>query len=320
MEALKSFYKALDSVMIRHIGKRIVLYGYGDGGRYIRWHAKYYHGIVIDYVISRDMSPSQPYDMELFRPSLLSFDYKDVKDAVVWIADKIDDGEKQAIYEAGYREGLNCVDLWRLIYDDADYLGEIQPLQFLEYAYGVDLLTAIPSTEFKKTDPHGCSYRVTTQKEVFSILDQCHCRPRDNDAFFDYGCGKGGALISALEYGFRKVGGVEYQPDIFQALLRNKVLLDITDTKMQITEGDASEYSDIDGYNWFYFFQPFDNAVMEKVLLQLKRSIERTPRKINCILINPHASVLFEKEGFVLWSVFTVEMRQRVVKVYVSEA
>lgn len=319
VEVLNEFYGILDSVMLKCMNRRIVLFGYGYGGRFVQWYAQWAHGITVDYIISKNMTSGQLYESEIFRPSLFSFEYKDVGACTVWICDNIKQDEKQILVSMGYTEDDKLFDVYHMVYGDKNGY-EIQPMQFLEFKYGCDFVSAIESKNFTVPCEHANSYRATTQKEVFSILDRCHCRPKTGDAFFDFGCGKGTALVAALDYGFEKVGGGEFQPDIFRTLHENRTKLRIPESCMNIHEGDVSVFTKLDEYNWFYFFQPFDSYILlEKCLKNIRNSLERSPRKATCIFINPINEKLFLENGFVLWNAFTVAMKQRVVKVYTNE-
>lgn len=84
------FRNCLDELMLPAMHRRVLLYGYESyTGRFIKWYAEYYHGIKIDYLVSLDMTRSRGYDQEIFRPSILDFDYRDVKNAVVWLAEPL---------------------------------------------------------------------------------------------------------------------------------------------------------------------------------------------------------------------------------------
>ena len=50
------FRRMLDEIMIQAFGKRIVLYGYGRSGQFIKWYADYYHSLKVDYFIKEDWS------------------------------------------------------------------------------------------------------------------------------------------------------------------------------------------------------------------------------------------------------------------------
>ena len=102
---LNEFREKLDSAMLKNIHDRIILYGYGYTGRFLRWYAKYYHNIEVDYIISLDMTRSQVYDMEIFRPSLLEFDFKDIKRCVIWLAEPLTDKLKEYMENNGFYVG-----------------------------------------------------------------------------------------------------------------------------------------------------------------------------------------------------------------------
>lgn len=91
-EIFSQFRNCLDELMLPAMHKRVLLYGYESyTGRFIKWYAEYYHSIRIDYLVSTDMTRSRGYDQEIFRPSVLDFDYRDVKDAVIWLAEPVTD-------------------------------------------------------------------------------------------------------------------------------------------------------------------------------------------------------------------------------------
>lgn len=96
------FRKCLDELMLPAMHKRVLLYGYESyTGRFIKWYAEYYHGIKIDYLVSPDMSRSRDYDQEIFRPSILDFDYRDARNAVIWLAEPITKELKMWLSERG---------------------------------------------------------------------------------------------------------------------------------------------------------------------------------------------------------------------------
>ena len=85
LEELKEFRDTLDDLMCSCMDKTIVIYGYGYSGRFVAWYADYYHSIKPKYLITEENSSIIPYEYPLFRSSLFEFDYKDVKNSVVWL-------------------------------------------------------------------------------------------------------------------------------------------------------------------------------------------------------------------------------------------
>ena len=334
LRILDEFREELDDIMLRAMHNRVLLYGYESyTGRFIKWYAEYYHNIVIDYVVSTDMSRGRAYDMEIFRPSVIEFNYKDVKQSIIWVVEPMTEELKMFLEEKGDVEGETFFDFYKLIYgsdiyatngEDTDIFRrrkegrrDIQFLEWLEWKYGCNFVTRIKQEFLEVAGEHGEGYGCTTQKEIFPILDRCHCMPQQEDAIFDYGCGKGGALVSFLDYGFQRVGGIEYEPKIYELLRENIEKLGLKE-RMELLYGDAGELTDpLDRYNWFYFFLPFDNYIFKKCITAICGSYMRKKRKIHIISISPYSHECIVETGiFRLTNQFTVDMRQRVVNVF----
>lgn len=194
-------------------------------------------------------------------------------------------------------------------------------MEYLECFYDCNFVTAIESRQFKGNYAGAHSYRMSGQKEIFPILDQCHCLPAEEDAIFDFGCGKGAALVSFLDYGFRRVGGIEYVNEIYETLSSNMSKLGIKEQQAECLHGDAAMLTtELDRYNWFYFFDPFHRSVFETVIKNICESYHRIPRKITIININPKFYDVIEKTGvFVLTNQFCIDVRQKVVDIYVTK-
>lgn len=86
LHCLDKFRKQLDDVMLKAFGRRIILYGYGRTGRFLEWYADYYHSLKPDFIITSDWSDAMPYSLPYFRDSLFEFNYRDVKNSIVWLA------------------------------------------------------------------------------------------------------------------------------------------------------------------------------------------------------------------------------------------
>lgn len=331
---LEEFRSKLDDMVLYAMHSSVVLYGYESyTGRFIKWYAEYYHNIKIDYLVSTDMGRGRAYDQEIFRPSVIDFNYRDVRQAIVWVTEPMTEELRLFLEDRGYINGKTYFDFYEAIYgkdiygkneDGVDVFRkrkegrrDIQFLEWLEWKYGCNFVTRIHHDFLEVAGTHGEGYGCTTQKEIFPILDHCHCVPQAEEAIFDYGCGKGGALVSFLDYGFQRVGGVEYEPKIYEVLCENMRKLQLED-KAELLYGDAGELTvELDGYNWFYFFLPFDNYIFEKCIRSICGSYKRKKRKIHIISISPYSHECIEKTGiFRLTNQFTVDMRQRVVYVF----
>jgi hypothetical protein len=336
LEVLDDFRKKLSDTMISCMDKRIILYGYSYTGRFLRWYASYYHAIDVDFVITEDWSAGVSFDQEIFRPTFFNFNYKDTKNCVVWLAVPFEGEAAEYLKREGFRSDA-IYDFYNIIYgDDIEWpneeadvfhqrktgLREIQFLEYLEWKYGCNFLTKVNNTEFKDVNPaKGTSYVTNTQKEIFEIFDKIHHRPDKNDAIVDLGCGKCGAMLSLLDYGFPFVGGVEYETGLYEVALDNMKKLGLDNNpNIEIIHADATKLKEeLDKYNWFYMFSPFYDELFEACINNIIESIHRNNRKVRIVYANPHCHKLLEKTGaFRLVSQFTFTSRQRVVKVYES--
>ena len=118
LELFDEFRNALDNAMLCAMHSRIVLYGYGYTGKFLKWYADYYHSIKVDYIVSLDMRFGQNYELEIFRKSLFDFDYKDVKNAIVWVAEPMDEGIEAFLEEKGYQRDISYFDFYKLTYGE----------------------------------------------------------------------------------------------------------------------------------------------------------------------------------------------------------
>lgn len=327
---MDDFRKILDDIMVKCLHNRIVLYGYDTyTGRFLKWYAAYYHGIEVDFLVSEDMTVGRGYDREVFRPSVFEFGYKDIKNAIVWLAQPLTDELAKNLTKWGYVKNKTYFDFYGEIYgtdthseaiEEVDAFRkkkvgkrDIQFLEWLEWKYGCNFLVPIAKADFENSDAYGHRYSCSTQKEIFPMLEKCHVHPTDKDAIFDFGCGKGGAMVTFFDYGFKNVGGVEYESKTYTVAKENFEALNIQNAELIL--GDARNITtELDEYNYFYFFFPFDRPIFEVVINNLKESYQRKRRKMNIIYFTAMKYDFIEDTGiFRLTNQFTVDSRQRVV-------
>lgn len=334
LEVFDEFRRTLDEIMLKCMDKRVMIYGYESyTGRFLKWYSNYYHGFDIDWLVSEDMSTGHGYEMEIFRPSVLDFGYKDVRSAVIWLAQPMTEEIVNKLDNLGYKNGIDYFDFYGAVYGGDAYAEssvsvdvfhkrkegkrDIQFLEWLEWKYECNFILPISKSNFEIVDFHGSRYSCSTQKEIFPILDHCHIHPSCHDAIFDFGCGKGGGMISFLDYGFKRVGGVEYETKIYEIAKENFNKLDISN-EVELLNDDARNIKTLlDDYNWFYFFYPFDKEIFTVVIDNIKDSFIRKKRKIHVIYYTAmEYRFLLETGIFRLTNQFTVDSRQRVVGVF----
>jgi 16S rRNA G966 N2-methylase RsmD len=126
--------------------------------------------------------------------------------------------------------------------------------------------------------------------DLDKVLRALKIAPRD--AIVDFGSGKGGALMTMARYPFARILGVEISPRLIETAKRNLDKLGITHVAM--VASDAANFTDLDEYNYFYFFSPFPGNVMGAVIRNISDSLTRAPRKATIIYFNPeyHEAVI----------------------------
>jgi len=281
------FKQRLDKVIQTVIDKNIIIYGCNRGGDYIRWFLEYYYSKKIKAIMDRwELLPIKTV------PHLWALYYIYDKDDIIInttpfsIPDEFTDtGEnwKEVLYTKN-----QIINLWDVLYGNND-LGdgkEFRQITFydwLEAEYKLDIVKTIQ----RKYVGTGHGYFPTDFRMIYEGIRQCGINP-EYDNVLDIGSGKGSAVIALLACGFRRVGAVEYTQGIYDVLIDNlkKLEISVFENLTVKSEGvscylmDASQMkTELDGYNWFFMFNPFSMNVLIKVIDNICESIRRKPRK-----------------------------------------
>ena len=121
-----------------------------------------------------------------------------------------------------------------------------------------------------------------------------------NNNITDFGCGKGRALVVAAHYGFTNITGIDFAKALCvtteQNIRRSKLLF--PSVNFNIFCEDAVEYKIRPEQNVFFFFNPFDEVVLLKVVKNILASLKETPRKAYIMYVNPVHKETFLSAGF----------------------
>jgi SAM-dependent methyltransferase len=98
--------------------------------------------------------------------------------------------------------------------------------------------------------------------------------------FVDFGCGKGRALLVAAELPFRHVFGVEIAVELAAAAQANVSLDPSWMERITVLNQDATKFTFPDGPLVLYFYNPFYDSILRRVLANLERSLRRSPRAV----------------------------------------
>ena len=121
-----------------------------------------------------------------------------------------------------------------------------------------------------------------------------------NQNILDYGCGKGRVLTVAPYYGFTKLTGVEFAKELCETARKNisEVQQKFPAKIFNVIHVDAVEYLIENDTNVFFFFNPFDEIVMLRIVKNILMSIKAFPREAYIVYINPVHKEIFMSAGF----------------------
>jgi SAM-dependent methyltransferase len=158
----------------------------------------------------------------------------------------------------------------------------------------LDKLTLASEDSVQNHHYQGASYYI-----LFSIFKDLPEETK-NSPLIDYGCGKGRALFVAEQCGFTNLIGVDIAKELIDNANANKSVYHKknSESKIDFQFEDATKFNIPNQAQVFYFFNPFGEDVMQKVVENIKESVKLNPRKIYCIYLNPKYKSVFEKNGF----------------------
>lgn len=153
-----------------------------------------------------------------------------------------------------------------------------------------------------QTSPSGDHY-FRYEPTPYTALEQLFelYRIEDDSRLVDFGCGKG-RLNFFVHYLFQTPAmGVEMNEVFYQRAQEN---LDQYRRRHRVTSGQiqfyrclAEEYRVLPSDGVFYFFNPFSVQIFMKVMGNILRSFEKSPRRLDVILYYPSDDYIFYLEN-----------------------
>jgi hypothetical protein len=121
-----------------------------------------------------------------------------------------------------------------------------------------------------------------------------------DDVFLDAGSGMGRVVLqAAVRYPFRRVIGVEVSERLHAVAVanihRNEHRLRSAD--VQLFNGDILEFRDLDEVSVVFLYNPFRGATFEEFVRRLVASVDRHPRPLRIIYVNPCREALLISTG-----------------------
>jgi SAM-dependent methyltransferase len=179
-----------------------------------------------------------------------------------------------------------------------------------ENFFNINTLSIKASTDPDNFHYQGASYLV--------LLDLFKKLPEEgrNSSFIDYGCGKGRALFSAEYSGFNDLIGVELDKELLQDAEENLKTYSKKrkESRVRFVHQNALNFDIPQGAGVFYFFNPFSEKVMSKVIENIKSYRKLSANTIYVVYVNPKYSQLWLDAGF---NVFHHEKTPRYTEAFI---
>jgi len=132
--------------------------------------------------------------------------------------------------------------------------------------------------------------------QLLKDLESSMEKPLEKNVFVDYGSGKGAAIIHAKKLGFSKTIGVEFAKELHEKAVQNIKALNLKN--VESLYADATTYALPNDISVIYFFNPFDELVMQKVINNIMA--QKSSFKNDVYVIYGNASCTILKENFKL--------------------
>jgi SAM-dependent methyltransferase len=120
-------------------------------------------------------------------------------------------------------------------------------------------------------------------------------------AFIDFGSGKGRALVLAALHGFRRVIGIEYDPELHRIAQRNVALFSARApgaAPIELHCADAATHPLPDEDCLCFFYNPFDEVAMAQVMAGIGDSLRRRAQRVFIAYRNPRHGEVLSASGF----------------------
>ena len=153
------------------------------------------------------------------------------------------------------------------------------------------------SSEAKK---NAVEYCPTSGIALGVILEELEIDHTDY-TFVDFGCGKGRVLCLAAEFPFREIIGVEISDTLRNAADEN---ISRMSAKRKICQRMRAVNADATAFGFpitplvLYFFNPFGNTIMARVLDNARESWNTTRRNIFIVYSNPRHQHILDSSDF----------------------
>jgi len=167
------------------------------------------------------------------------------------------------------------------------HLGHLLSERYHDARLGISTRGKIPLRGLGIDDPRCKPYAPTAYRSFHAVMKQVPVHRED--AFLDYGSGKGRVVILAAMRPFSRVIGVEISEHLCAIARRNvrKARKRLLCPRVEIVTANAADYALPDEATVVHFFDPFRDEILEAVLAKMRESLRRRPRRITVLFADP---------------------------------
>jgi hypothetical protein len=143
----------------------------------------------------------------------------------------------------------------------------------------------------------GNHYEATPRSVFLRMVRSIHIDPR-RFSFVDIGSGKGAVLLYASQFPFKRIIGIEHSHrlnEIAEMNIRNYRGSDMQCTDIATLCLDATAYSLPADPLVLYFWNPFKEEMMSRMVANIERSFKEHPRDMVLIFLHPNLEVVLDR-------------------------
>jgi SAM-dependent methyltransferase len=177
--------------------------------------------------------------------------------------------------------------------------------------HGVDTSGLVPAKHLvtgHANDEHVTAYYGVAPSILHTLIDQWRetipPHPISSYTFIDIGAGKGRGLLVASEYRFRKVIGIELNPDM-TAIARHNVAhwigtheADFTAPRLapiEVLEQDALDFDFPATPTLLFLFHPFEAPVLKQLLRRIETQFAKRPGTLDLLYVNSECADVLDR-------------------------
>lgn len=187
---------------------------------------------------------------------------------------------------------------------------------FFDKCLGIDTKRIISFSDeyiFFPKNMDSVKYEPTCYSLLFYITS--YLKLSRSDIIIDLGCGCGRAIFFFATQSVKKIIGVEFDPNIFKILKKNKQTFHFNNRNIELCNMDVVHYKFIDE-NILFMFNPFGEKTMSQVLNNLEESLRRENRIVRIVYINPRHDLLFISKSWIKLLSLPLDLSSKNVHLY----